>query len=118
MRGPETQMHLHDRLRSLAVVSTLMARELVVLLRGSVILDGGPVATGHAQRAKGHSHIAELSPELPPAVPHNPVLALASIIAPTNDRDNVIHTTITVHHNARLIVEERVSGNATSNWTS
>merc|ERR1712139_475342 len=95
-----------------------MARELVVLLWGSVILDRCPVAAGHAQGTEGNANIAKLAPELTPAVPDNPVLALACIVSPANDRDNMINTTIAVFHNTGLVVEERISCDATGNRTT
>merc|ERR1711990_15611 len=61
--------------RCLAIVSTLMAVDLIVLLWGSVILDGCPGAAGHAQGAESNAHIAKLAPELTPAVAHDPIVA-------------------------------------------
>jgi len=92
-----------------------MARELVVLLWGSVVLYGGPVAAGQAKRSKCHSDIAEFAPEFSPTVAHDPILALAGIISPADNGDDVIDTTITVDNDAGFIVEERISCNATCN---
>jgi len=92
-----------------------MARELVVLLWGSVVLNSGPVAAGQAQRSERHSDIAEFTPEFSPAVAHDPVLALAGIVSPSDNGDDMIDTTITVHNNAGFVVEERISRNATCN---
>merc|ERR1719201_5760 len=88
-----------------AVLATLVARVVVLRVR----LHGGPRALllDH-ERAKLDPNVAHLAPVLSPRVPDDPVLGIGRIIlAPANDRDNVIDALASLVGNTTLVVQDR-----------
>lgn len=100
----------------LAVVPTLVAMDLVVFLRRSVIHHNCPGALVlDMQRTFRYPDIPHLAPELSPGVADVPVEALLRVCAPANDRDGMVDARALRRDDPRLIVQEWARINATSN---
>merc|ERR1712176_1630312 len=98
----------------LAIVTSFVAMHLVVPLRCSEILHGGPHALllNH-QSTLGDPHITHLAPILPPGIAHDPIHAVFLIVAPTNNGDDMIDALTLVLDDSRLVIQKWICIDAT-----
>merc|ERR1719313_579005 len=107
-------------LLGLAIVTSLMAVDLVVLLCCCVAARDSPGALGlNLERSEGNPDVTHLTPVLTPRVTHNPVALVGFLVlSPTNNRNDMVNASASIRDNALLEVEEWHSIDSTGNWAS
>jgi len=65
-----------------------------------------------------HTEEPHFTPELSPAVAHDPVLLAVRLGAPAYDTDNVVHRSSAVGHDAARVLEDGIGVNTTADWAA
>merc|ERR1712217_214355 len=93
----------------LAIVTTLMAVHLILLLECSELAWHGPSAmVFNVQRAKGHIDKAHVTPILTPRIAYNPVFSINWVSTPTHQRDHMIMVCAWFLHDSGFIIKHWV----------
>merc|ERR1711972_483005 len=103
-------MSSHDDILSLlgtAVVAALVAVDLIGLLGSREILHHSPGALAlEVQGAEADAHVAHLAPVLTPRVAHDPIATVHLVLAPADNRDDVVDVLARLGDDAALEVEQ------------